>query len=125
MSNSLTEYNINGERVCKACFDVYEINEGFTLSELRDEIGLGANNHVVAKRATKADFIISGIQWVKENDNSEEEKTISKRDIKNWLDSIPHSFSNFQKTDIINKIFDKSSARKKWRKDYRGTKPYF
>ena len=90
------------------CFDVYEINEGFTLSELRDEIGLGANNHVVAKRATKADFIISGIQWVKENDNSEEEKTISKKDIKNWLDSIPHSFSNAQKTDIINKIFDKA-----------------
>ena len=61
------------------CFDVYEINDGFTLSELRDEIGLGANNHVVAKRATKADFIISGIQWVKENDNLDEEKTISKK----------------------------------------------
>ena len=39
------------------CFDVYEINDGFTLSELRDEIGLGANNHVVAKRATKADSL--------------------------------------------------------------------
>ena len=25
MSISLTEYNIKGERVCKACFDVYEI----------------------------------------------------------------------------------------------------
>ena len=46
------------------CFDVYEINDGFTLSELRDEIGLGANNHVVAKRATKADFIISGLSLI-------------------------------------------------------------
>jgi hypothetical protein len=88
------------------CFDVYEINEGFTLSELRDEIGLGANNHVVAKRATKADFIISGIQWVKLNDK--EGKTISKKDIKNWLESIPNSFSSAQKTDIVNKIFDKA-----------------
>ena len=90
------------------CFDVYEINEGFTLSELRDEIGLGANNHVVAKRATKADFIIAGIQWVKENDNSNEGKTISKKDIKNWLESIPNSWTTAQKTDIINKIFDKA-----------------
>ena len=90
------------------CFDVYEINDGFTLSELRDEIGLGANNHVIAKRATKADFIISGIQWVKENDNSNEEKTISKKDIKSWLEGIPNSWSNAQKTDIINKIFDKA-----------------
>ena len=90
------------------CFDVYEINDGFTLSELRDEIGLGANNHVVAKRATKADFIISGIQWVKENDNSNEEKTISKKDIKNWLEGIPNSWTNAQKSDIINKIFDKA-----------------
>jgi hypothetical protein len=88
------------------CFDVYEINEGFTLSELRDEIGLGANNHVVAKRATKADFIISGMQWVKLNDK--EGKTISKKDIKNWLESIPNSFSSAQKTDIVNKIFDKA-----------------
>ena len=90
------------------CFDVYEINDGFTLSELRDEIGLGANTHLVAKRATKADFIISGIQWVKENDNSNEGKTISKKDIKNWLDSIPNSWTTAQKTDIINKIFDKA-----------------
>ena len=90
------------------CFDVYEINEGFTLSELRDEIGLGANNHVVAKRATKADFIISGIQWVKDKDTSDEETTISKKDIRKWLDGIPNSFSKWEKTDIVNKIFDKA-----------------
>lgn len=88
------------------CFDVYELNEGFTLSELRDEIGLGANNHVVAKRATKADFIVSGTQWVKLNDK--QGKTISKKDIKNWLDSIPNSWTTAQKTDITNKIFDKA-----------------
>tara|TARA_R100000234_G_C4996915_1_gene178367 strand:+ start:558 stop:1577 length:1020 start_codon:yes stop_codon:yes gene_type:complete len=88
------------------CFDVYEINDGFTLSELKDEIGLGANNHVVAKRATRADFIVSGMQWVKLNDK--EGKTISKKDIKNWLDSIPNSWTTAQKTDIINKIFDKA-----------------
>ena len=88
------------------CFDVYELNEGFTLSELRDEIGLGANNHVVAKRATKADFIVSGTQWVKLNDK--QGKTISKKDIKNWLDNIPNSWTPAQKTDIINKIFDKA-----------------
>ena len=48
----------------KWVFDVYELNKGFKLRDLFDEIGLGANNHISQKKATKADFILSGIQWV-------------------------------------------------------------
>ena len=45
------------------------------------KLDYGANNHVVANQLTKLDFIISGIQWVKDKDNSDEETTISKNDI--------------------------------------------
>ena len=58
----------------KWVFDVYELNEGFKLRDLLDEIGLGANNHIPSLPSTKASFINTGIQWV----DDQEENTISK-----------------------------------------------
>tara|TARA_B100000131_G_scaffold173794_1_gene167893 strand:+ start:752 stop:1753 length:1002 start_codon:yes stop_codon:yes gene_type:complete len=88
----------------KWVFDVYELNKGFKLRDLLDEIGLGANNHISQKKATKADFILSGIQWVAD----QEEKTISKVQIKEWVNNIPHSFSNDSVNTIVNNIFAKA-----------------
>ena len=88
----------------KWVFDVYELNEGFKLRDLLDEIGLGANNHVPSLPATKASFILTGIQWVYE----QEENTISKIQIKEWVNNIPHSFSNRDVNGIVDRIFDQS-----------------
>ena len=88
----------------KWVFDVYELNDGFKLRDLLDEIGLGANNHISQKKSTKADFILAGIQWV----DDQEEKTISKVQIKEWVNNIPHSFSNDSVNTIVNNIFTKA-----------------
>ena len=88
----------------KWVFDVYELNEGFKLRDLLDEIGLGANNHISQKKSTRADFVTTGILWVER----QEEKTISKVQIKEWVNNIPHSFSNDQVNTIVNRIFDQA-----------------
>ena len=38
-------------------FDVYEINDGYTLEDVFDQIGLGANSHPASKSAASDDFI--------------------------------------------------------------------
>ena len=86
-------------------FDVYELNEGFKLRDLLDEIGLGANNHISQKKSTKADFITTGIQWV---ERQEENNKISKVQIKEWVNTIPHSFSNRDVNGIVDRIFDQA-----------------
>jgi len=90
----------------KWVFDVYELNEGFKLRDLLDEIGLGANNHISQKKSTKADFITTGIQWV--DRQNEEDNTISKVQIKEWVNNIPHSFSNRDVNGIVDRIFDQA-----------------
>ena len=40
----------------EAIFNKLELKEGFTVEEMRDEIGLGANNHPPSKAATINDF---------------------------------------------------------------------
>ena len=89
----------------KWVFDVYELNEGFKVRDLLDEIGLGANNHISQKKSTKADFITTGIQWV---ERQEENNKISKVQIKEWVNNIPHSFSNDSVNTIVNRIFERA-----------------
>ena len=88
----------------KWVFDVYELNEGFKVRDLLDEIGLGANNHIPSLPSTKASFINTGIQWV----DDQEENTISKVQIKEWVNNIPHSFSNDSVNTIVNRIFERA-----------------
>lgn len=85
-------------------FDVYELEEGYSLEDLEDEIGLGANNHPESKKATRNDFITKGILWVKRQVNV----TVSKTEIKGWVNNIPHTFTNDQVNTITDRIFDKA-----------------
>lgn len=89
----------------KWAFDVYEIFEGCTLEDFEDEAGLGANNHAQAKKATRDDFIIKGINWV-QRQNCEDQPTVSKSQIKTWVNEIDHTFTTDQVTTIVNRIFD-------------------
>ena len=85
-------------------FDVYELVDGYDLQDLVDEIGLGANNHISSKKSDRADFVLTGINWVQR----QEDKTLSKSQIKEWVNSIPHSFSNDQVNGIVTSIYEKA-----------------
>ena len=69
-------------------FDVYEMNDGYTLEDLRDEIGLGANDHAKCKSATKDDFKTRASAWVARQD-----RVVSKEEVKTWINSISHTFT--------------------------------
>ena len=85
-------------------FDVYELEKGYDLEDLKAEIGLGANNHVASKKSKPKDFIVPGIEWTirQEKDG----KTVSKTQIKKWINNIDHSFSTSQVNTTVDKIYD-------------------
>ena len=80
-------------------FDVYELNDGYTLDDLFDEIGLGANSHPASKCADDKDFVTRGINWVNRQDY-----LVSEDEIRNWVNSIPHTFSQKKVTGIVKNI---------------------
>lgn len=84
-------------------FDVYEINEGYTLEDLFDEIGLGANNHPASKSAVVDDFVIRGLNWVKRQDH-----VVSEDEIRNWVNSISHTFTQKKVNNIAKSIQQKA-----------------
>lgn len=83
-------------------FDVYEINDGYVLDDLFDEIGLGANSHPASKGADKKDFINRGINWVER-----QERVVSEDEIRNWLNNIPHTFTPKVVDGIVKSIHSK------------------
>ena len=84
-------------------FDVYELNDGYTLDDLFDEIGLGANSHPASKCADDKDFVTRGINWVNRQDY-----LVSEDEIRNWVNSIPHTFSQKKVTGIVKNIHNKA-----------------
>lgn len=84
-------------------FDVYEINEGYTLEDLFDEIGLGANNHPASKSAVVDDFVIRGLNWVKRQNH-----VVSEDEIRNWVNSISHTFTQKKVNNIAKTIQQKA-----------------
>ena len=83
-------------------FDVYEINDSYTLDDLFDEIGLGANNHPASKPAVKDDFVTRGINWV-----NRQSHCVSEDDIRNWVNGIPHTFTQNRVDSIVKSIHQK------------------
>lgn len=84
-------------------FDVYEINDGYTLEDLFDEIGLGANNHPASKSAISNDFVSRGIKWVDRQDC-----VVTEGDIRNWVNGIPHTFTQKKVNSIAKSILQKA-----------------
>lgn len=91
-------------------FDVYEINDGYTLEDLFDEIGLGANNHPASKSAISNDFVTRGIKWVDRQDH-----VVTEDDIRNWVNSIPHTFTQKKVNNIVKSIHQKAYPDKSLR----------
>lgn len=99
---------------------VVDLKEGHNIEDLKDELGLGCNNHSPSKPATAEDFQVRLRQWIQRQD-----ETPTVQDCINWWNSIPHSFS--QKVvsnrceNVLNDIhaaltmesYDSEKARKK------------
>jgi hypothetical protein len=87
-------------------FIVYRLKEEWanSVDDAYDIISLGANNHTVAKRHTINDFVNRGVCYVKRNGS-----TSSKDEIKTWVDSISHSFTPKQVSDIVDKIYQQTT----------------
>jgi hypothetical protein len=87
-------------------FIVYRLKEEWAnrVDDAYDIISLGANNHTVAKRHTINDFVNRGVCYVKRNGS-----TSSKDEIKTWVDSISHSFTPKQVSDIVDKIYQQTT----------------
>jgi hypothetical protein len=84
-------------------FDVYEINDGYTLEDLFDEIGLGANNHPASKSSEDKDFVVRGLNWV-----NRQEGFVSEDQIFNWVNNIPHTFTEKKVKSIVKSINEKA-----------------
>jgi hypothetical protein len=91
-------------------FDVYEINYGYTLDDLFDEIGLGANSHPASKSAISDDFVTRGINWV-----NRQNRVVNKDDIRNWVNGISHTFTQNKVNSTVNSIFQKAYPDKNLR----------
>ena len=87
-------------------FDLYELEDGFTLDDLFDEVGLGSNDHPPSTPHEKEDFVLRGIKWAQR-----QEKSVTKDEIQSWLDGISHSFTPQMQTSIVeNIIYNKKIA---------------
>jgi len=91
-------------------FDVYEINDGYALKDLFDEIGLGANNHPASKSAVDADFITRGLDWV-----NRQNQVVNENDIRNWVNGIAHTFTQKKVDSIVKSIHQKAYPDKSLR----------
>ena len=84
----------------KAIFNELELKEGFTEQEMRDEIGLGANNHPPSKSATINDFkkrLNGYIASYKSHHNT----LPTTGNCIDWVNNIPHSFVQKQVIDMV------------------------
>ena len=87
---------------------VVDLKDGFSIEDLKDELGLGCNNHSPSKLATEDDFEVRLRSWV-----VRQEKSPTVQECMNWWNDIPHSFS--QKvvenrcTRVVNNIMASTS----------------
>lgn len=70
-------------------YNVVEPKKGFTWEDVRDEIGLGANNHPPSKSASEKDFERRLCYWI-----SLQDKTPTHGACIDWINNIPNSFTD-------------------------------
>ena len=111
-----------GEAVTELGFDEWVFNiavpkHGFTLQDVRDEIGLGANDHLPQKRHTRNDFIQKAKVRIQEYRESHGDRVVPKvipRGRCLWLegsmDGIPHSFDEKSSKEICQAALDQTDA---------------
>ena len=82
---------------------------GFTVDDVIDEIGLGANNHTPSRKASILDFKKRFAAFViRQNANGKE---VTTNDGLEWFAAIPNSFSDQRITGAIEDVFSTAKAR--------------
>lgn len=94
----------------KAPYLVVKRRDGFTVDDVIDEIGLGANNHSQSKKATIADFKKRFRAFVIRQNEDGKEVTLD--DGRNWFNSIPNPFNDKKVDAAIDDVFTAEKARK-------------
>ena len=84
---------------------VVDLKNGFSIEDLKDELGLGCNNHSPSKPATEDDFEVRLRNWIARQEDS---PTVQK--CMNWWNSIPHSFSQKVVENRCNKVLNNIMA---------------
>ena len=72
----------------------------FTVEDVIDEVGLGANNHSQSKRHTIVDFKKRLAAYIIRREQQGIETTIA--DVVKWFDAIPNTFSDNTVKDAVN-----------------------
>ena len=86
-------------------FNKVEPKTGFTWDDVWDEIGLGANDHPPSKSATRGDFRKRLGRWV-----AIQEKSPTQGQCVDWINRIPHSFSQQIVTNIAQEVLKQNRA---------------
>ncbi len=94
----------------KAPYLVVKRRGGFTVDDVIDEIGLGANNHSQSKKATITDFKKRFRAFVIRQNEDGKEVTLD--DGRNWFNSIPNPFNDKKVDAAIDDVFTAEKARK-------------
>lgn len=87
---------------------VVKRKSGYTIEDVIDEIGLGANNHSQSKKATIVDFKKRLQRYVMLRDENSIETTTN--DAIKWFGGIPHAFNDKQIEDAIDDVFNSKRA---------------
>ena len=80
----------------------------FSIDDVIDEIGLGANNHSQSKKADMGDFKKRFHAWVIRKQDLGEELTLN--DGRQWFASIPNSFNDENIDKAIEDVFNTQKA---------------
>jgi len=75
----------------KWVYTVVKLKDGFDVEDLKDELGLGCNDHPPAKPATDKDFEVRLYAWI-----ARQNRIPTLNECIKWWNNIPHSFK--QKT---------------------------
>jgi hypothetical protein len=104
-----------GEALTELAYDEWVFNiavpkPGFTKQDVRDEIGLGANDHLPQKRHTRKDFIAKAEVRIHEYRVSHGGVYPTRKWLEGWMSEIPHSFTDASVKEICQEALDSSDA---------------
>lgn len=94
----------------KWVYTVVKLKDGFDVEDLKDELGLGCNDHPPAKPATDKDFEVRLHAWIQRQLFLNNNQLPSFVECVKWWNNIPHSFSQQVVENRCNKVLDKIKA---------------
>ena len=83
-----------------------DIADGCNIEDVKDELGLGCNDHLSSKKATTSDFETRLSKYIDRTENVTGEMCYE------WFDGIKHSLTDAKKKNIIDKVFEQKNASK-------------